>query len=50
MLKENEVILKSRSDVVKKEEGTIESCVGTERDLCKIVILGMNVNIYHIVT
>ena len=26
MLKENEAILKTRSDVVKKEEGTIESC------------------------
>ena len=42
MLKENEAILKSRSDVVKKEKREnrklLESCVGTERDCCKIVI------------
>ena len=35
----------SRSDVVKKEKVDnrkfLESCVGTERDCCKVAILGM---------
>ena len=56
MLKENEAFLKTRSDLVKNEEGDNkklwESCVGTKRDCCKIVIIGIkiNVNIYHIVS
>ena len=44
MLKENEAIVKTRSDVVKKEKGTVEtfeSFFGTERDCWKIVILGI---------
>ena len=38
MLKENEAILKIRSDAVKKEKGTIESCerVVVERNVIAI--------------
>ena len=45
MLKENEAILKTRLDVVKNEKSDnrklLKSCVGTEGDCCKIVILGI---------
>lgn len=45
MLKENEAILKTRSDVVKNKERDNkklwESCVGTKCDCCKIVIIGI---------
>ena len=38
-------MLKSSLDVLRKEKGTIvnlsESCVGTERNCCKIVIIGI---------
>ena len=49
MLKENEAILKSRSDVVKKEEGTIESFL-RELCWCEMWFLEQNVNIYLVGT